>query len=337
MFKHPALQKIAVSLLCLFIVYLIGVAGYMYLEGWDFEDASFMTVITVATVGYGETHALDSAGRWFTVVLIIGGMGVILYGISNLTAFVVEGELHAIIRRTRMDNKIDKVEKHYIVCGAGRTGRHIIDEILASARTVVVIDMEISHLAATLERHPKILTIEGDASSDRTLERAGIHRASGLMAALPNDKENLFVVLTAKCMNPNLRIVAKVEEEEAKDKMKKAGADCVICPQSIGGMRMASEMVRPTVVKFLDAMLREKDAPLRVEEVSILKGSPMEGKTLEESRIAQRTGLLVVAMHRENKGFKFNPPASTRIEPGDLLVVIGEIEQVLELRKIASP
>jgi voltage-gated potassium channel len=333
---NPALKKVAVSVALLVLIYLIGVAGYIHIEGWDFEDASYMTVITLGTVGFGETHPLSTTGRWFTQGLIVVGMGTILYGISNLTAFIIEGELQALIRRSRMDKKIESLQGHYIICGAGRTGGHIVDELVASIRKVVVVERRGDHLANCVERHSGILTVEGDATLDRTLERAGIRRAAGLVAALPTDKDNLYVVITARTLNPSLRIIAKADEEEARDKLLRAGADSAVCPQAIGGMRMASEMARPTVVNFLDAMLRGKEAALRVEEVTLPDGSPLIGKTLGESHIAQKTGLLVVALRRAGQTFEFNPPAAERFLSGDILIVIGDVHHVEALRKLAG-
>ena len=236
-----------------------------------------------------------------------------------------------------MDKKIERLSGHYIICGAGRTGGHVLDELVASGRTAVVVERRGDHIRECAERHPDLLTIEGDATQDKTLERAGIHRAAGLVAALPTDKDNLYVVLTARTLNPSLRIIAKADEEEARDKMARAGADSSVCPQSIGGLRMASEMARPTVVSFLDAMLRGKEAALRVEEVTLPEESPLAGKSLGESAIAQKTGLLVVAMRRPDEEFRFNPPATVRLAAGDILIVIGDVRHVESLRKLAEP
>lgn len=335
--ENPVLRKVAISGGLLILVYLMGVTGYMSLEHWGFPDASYMTIITLGTIGYGETHELSPEGRWFTQGLILLGMGVIVYGVSNLTAFIIEGELQALIRRSRMDKKIERLSGHYIICGAGRTGGHVLDELVASGRTAVVVERRGDHIGGCTERHPGLLTLEGDATQDKTLERAGIHRAAGLVAALPTDKDNLYVVLTARTLNPSLRIIAKADEEEAREKMARAGADSVVCPQFIGGLRMASEMARPTVVNFLDAMLRGKEAALRVEEVALPEGSPLAGKSLGENQIAQKTGLLVVAMRRPGEDFQFNPPASVRLCAGDILIVIGDVRHVEMLRKVAEP
>ncbi len=339
MTDHPAHRKLIGALLCLLVVYLFGVAGYMLLERCSFSDALYMTVITVATVGYGEVVPLHKEGRIFTIFLIIGGMGATLYGLSSLTAFIVEGELRSVLRRRGMDKKIDKIEDHYILCGTGRTGMHVLNELIVAKRKVVAIDWDPDHLPQIAKGASKtVLTMEGDATKDETLERVHIERAKGLIATLPTDKDNLYVVISAKGLNPNLRIISKADDEDSRSKLIRAGANGVVLPHAIGGLRMASEMIRPTVVNFLDVMLREKNAALRVEEVMIPRNSPLLGQTLMESQIAQRTGLLVVALKDLNSpgAFRFNPPATTPLSANDVLIVIGHMDQVLALRRLAT-
>ncbi len=333
---YPALKKLVISVALLLIVYGIGVAGYMAIEGWGFEDASFMTVITVATVGFGEVHPLDTAGRWFTVALIMGGMGVILYGVSSLTALIVEGELVDYLRRSKMDKQIGKLSGHFIICGAGRVGTCIMAELLRTGHKVVVVDQDIPHLDDWRERHPDILAMQGDAASDEVLEAAGVRRAVGLLSALTEDKDNLFVVLSARALNPNLRIVARADEESAQGKLIRAGADSVVFTHVIGGMRMASEMIRPNVVSFLDLMLRERDGSLRVEEVQLAPGSPLEGKVVGEADLSARTGALLMAAGKDVQHLEFNPSKERRLEAGDLLVVMGDRAQLEALKRIAA-
>ena len=333
---YPALKKLVFSLALLLLVYGIGVAGYMVIEGWDFEDASFMTVITVATVGFGEVHRLDSAGRWFTVALIMGGMGVILYGVSSLTALVVEGELVDYLRRSKMDKQIGKLSGHFIICGAGRVGTCIMTELIKTGHKVVIVDRDMPHLEEWRERHPAVLAMQGDAASDEVLEAAGVRRAVGLLSALTADKDNLFVVLSARALNPNLRIVAKADEESAQDKLIRAGADSVVFTHVIGGMRMASQMIRPNVVNFLDVMLRERDGSLRVEEVQLAPGSPLDGKAVGEADLSARTGVLLMAAGGDAQHLEFNPSKDRRMEAGDLLVVMGDRTQIEALKKLAS-
>ncbi len=332
----PALRKVVIALLCLVLVYVIGTVGYMVMEGWDFTDASYMTIITVATVGYGEVHVLDPQGRWFTIALILGGMGTLVYGATNLTAFVVEGDLRNLLRRSQMDKRIEKLSGHIILCGAGRVGRNIAEEISRMGKDLVVVDTEPEHLAH-LEHLPCApMFVVGNATDDRVLDQAGITKASGFIAALATDSDNLYVVLSARHMNPTLRIIARVNEEEVTPKMLRAGANKAICPSHIGGLRMASELVRPDVVDFLDNMMREKDGRLRVSEAKVTESGSLAGKTLAESHIPKKTGCVVVALKRPSGEFAFNPQASERLVSGDILIVIGEVEQVNILSKLAG-
>jgi voltage-gated potassium channel len=333
---NPALKKLTTAIGLLLVVYSVGVAGYMLIEGWGFEDASFMTVITVATVGYGEVHQLDTAGRWFTVALILGGMGVILYGVSSLTAFIVEGELGDYLRRTKMEKQIGKLSGHYILCGAGRVGNSIMSELVKTGHGVVVVDQDLPHIQEWREKYPQIMIIHGDATNDAVLENAGVRRAAGLLASLREDKDNLFIVLSARALNTDLRIVARADEESSRDKLLRAGADSVVFPHLIGGMRMASQMVRPNVVNFLDTMLRERDGSLRVEEVRIVHDSPIAGKTVAEADLTERTGALLMALRDLEQRFEFNPHKDRRLEAGLVLMVMGDRVQLESLRKLAT-
>lgn len=330
------LRRLAVPLSLLAVVYVAGVAGYMILEGWDFPDASYMTVITVATVGYGETRPLDPLGRWFTTALILGGMGTILYAVSSVTAFFVEGELRTLLRRGKMDKAIARLSGHHILCGAGRVGSVILAELLRTGQKTVVVDRDMHLLEEEFQGNPGLLTVEGDATHDSVLERAGILRAKGLLAALSEDKDNLFVVLSARSMNPSLRIIARADEESTRDKLLKAGADAVVFPHTIGGLRMASEMLRPNVVTFLDQMLRWGDGSLRVEEAALGEGSSLLGRTLAEADLPGRTGVLVVALRSRGGDFLFNPPSDQRLAPGDVLIVLADQAQRRALRDVVG-
>lgn len=329
------LERLLTPFGLLVAVYLGGVAGYMALEGWNFEDASYMTVITVATVGFGETHPLSPVGRWFTIALILGGMGTMLYAVSSLTAFIVEGELAQLLRRGKMDKAIARLEGHFVICGAGRVGSVILRELRAGGYKTVVVDRDLRGLEEAFGPDHGLLAVEGDATHDAVLERAGIRRARGLLAALAEDKDNLFVVLSARSMNPALRIVARADEESTRDKLLKAGADAVVFPHTIGGLRMASEMLRPAVVTFLDQMLRWGDGSLRVEEAAVAEGSPLAGKSLSACDIPGRTGALVVALKSGDR-FLFNPPLDRTLSAGDVLVVIADRAQREALQRLVS-
>jgi voltage-gated potassium channel len=245
-------RALQLSGLLLFIL-CAGVLGYHYIEGWPLFDSLYMTVITLATVGYSETHPLSLPGRVFTMFLILGGMSIIFYALTEITTFVVEGEMTGIIRRRRMNRQINKLKNHYILCGAGRSGSHVLNELRKTGRNCVVIEKDpekVRHLMSE-----QVPVIEGEATEDHVLRTAGIERAAGLVSALPSDKDNLFVVITARGLNPSIRIVSKVEEISARDKFLRSGANTAVSANFIGGMRMASELIRPATVSFLDTML----------------------------------------------------------------------------------
>jgi voltage-gated potassium channel len=298
-------------------------------------DCLYMTVISLTTVGYGEilnVRAVPGA-RLFTMVLITGGMGILIYALSSLTAFIVEGQFTGLIRRSRMMKQIEHLQGHTIVCGGGSTGYHVAGELLKCGRRVVVVDVD----PKPLERCRAlgdVLTVEGDATEDRNLRDAGIERASGLVAALHSDKDNLFVVMSAQILNPDLRIVALAHDEAIEAKMKKAGADAVVSPYFIGGLRMASELVRPTTTQFLDTMLRAESGTIRISEIAVAGGSPFIGKSLKDLDLPRKHNLLVLAViERDRKGFLYNPPAGHMLADGQTLVVMGDVKDVNALSK----
>lgn len=317
----------------LLLVYLAGVLGYMFLYGWSFSDASFMTVITVTSVGFGEVRALDSGGRLFTSLLILAGIGFLTYGITNLTAFLVEGELGDFLRKGRMEKQISHLKGHFVVCGAGRIGCNIVREFRQLGQPVVVVDQDERALAELRETNEGTLTITGNATDDNILKKAGIQGAAGLAAALAHDADNLFVVLSVRQMCPRIRIIARVDNEESAKKMLKAGADKTVYPAHIGGQRMASELLRPTVVDFLDRMTREGNGTLRMEEAMVAPGNPLVGRTLVWAQIPARIGCIVVALRRENGEYVFNPKADTLLQARDTLIVIGEVPKMKALRE----
>lgn len=322
-------RALQLSGLLLFIL-CAGVLGYHYLEGWSLFDSLYMTVITFATVGYGETHPLTMPGRAFTIFLILGGMSIIFYALTEITTFVVEGEMTGILRRQRMNRQINKLKNHYILCGAGRSGTHVLNELRKTGRNCVVIEKDAVKVKNLLSEH--IPVIEGEATEDHVLQSAGIERAAGLVTALPSDKDNLFVVITARELNPSLRIVSKVEEISAREKFLRSGADTAVSANFIGGMRMASELIRPTTVSFLDTMLYGTPS-LRVEEVAVKPLCRYIGLPLAKCEPLRASGVILVSLKHDAKpGFRFNPPAETHLSSGDTLIIIGDRAQVEQLR-----
>ncbi len=313
-----------------------GTAGYRVVEGWPFFDSLYMTVITLATVGYGETHPLTQGGRIFTIFLILGGIGVMTYAFTAITSIVVEGELSDVLRRRRMENEIKKLSGHYIICGAGHAGGVIAAELHKTGRAFVVIDRSREALERLSEKLGgfSLLGVDGDATEDETLKRAGVERAAGVFAVLATDQDNAFVALTAKGLSPRVRIVSSQKELGVREKLFRSGADHVVNPQFIGGLRMASEMIRPAAVGFLDSMIRERGSVVRFEEVSVPEGSPYVGKPVEAVKGSQGKAPLLVAVWEPGADkYEINPEPSRPLKAGEKLVLIGEVGQLSSLRK----
>lgn len=327
-------------LILLAAVCCIGILGYMVIEGWAFLDSVFMTIITLTTVGFGEVRPLSPPGRVFTIFLLFIGVGVLLYGVSSLTAFIVEGDLRDILRKRKrsrkMKERIAALKDHYIICGAGEIGTHVINEFIRMKKPFVVIERDHEVIQKLLERE-YIPFVEGLADEDDVLRRAGIEHASGLISALPEDKDNLFTIVTARTLHPTLRIVTKAIKENSVSKLKRAGASSVISTQALGGMRIASEMLRPAVVSFLDSIMQEHELTLRIEEATVDSNSSMIGKTLAQSQITQKTGLAVIAVKDGEHGkYVHNPGANYTLCANDVLFVVGDITQIEKLREMMS-
>ena len=350
------LRRLWVSLRALLAVVFFGSIGYftigqLYYHGvltpqlqqpWNPVDCVYMTVITVSTIGYGETLPLNPGTtledflfvRVYTVSVILVAMLIVGYSVSSATAFLVEGDLKRIVSRRRALKEIGKLRDHFIVCGAGVHGTVILEELIATHKQAVVIDSREDQLEQ--HRHHKDLTLLlGDATTMDTLREAGIEHARGLAAALPNDKDNVFLILTARQLNPNLRIVSLSSAANRSDTLRMAGADAVVASSFIGGLRLASELFRPAVVTFLDYMLRGDTAsPVRFAEIQV--GPGWAGKTVGALELHQKAGLPVLAIKpADSQDFVFNPPDSHLLRQGDALVTMGESKRIEKLRKLA--
>ncbi|MDE2040433.1 MAG: NAD-binding protein [Elusimicrobia bacterium] len=328
-------RRIATLLGVILAVLAGGAAGYHFLEGWPWLDAVYMTVITLGTVGYEETHPLSSGGRVFTMLLILGGIALMTYAFSTITAIIVEGELAGALKRRRMQKEIGRLSGHYIVCGSGHAAGVIGSELLHTRREFVVIDVDQEALRRFSERlgAGRYFTVEGDAAADETLRAAGVARAAGIFAVLPRDQDNAFVALSAKGLNPGIRVVSAQKELGVREQLLRSGADRVVNPEYIGGLRMVSEMIRPATVGFLDAMIRERGQTVRFEEVGVPSGSPFVGRPLEALRAAAAGPLLVALQPAGSGSYEINPPSSRPIAAGDALVLLGEIGQLEALRR----
>lgn len=325
--------KVFEATLLLIAVSAMGTLGYYTIEDWGLFDSFYMTVITLATVGYGETHDLSMTGRLFTVFLIIVSLGVVGYGVSNLAAFVVEGEFQRMIQDRKMDKRISKMKDHIILCGAGHNGKCVAGEFYKTQTPFVIIEKNPEYLKAVFEIGD-IPFIEGDATQDSVLQLAGIDRAKGLVTSLSDDKDNTFVVLSARSLNPKLKIIARNIEVENAEKLRKAGADEVISPNSIGGLRMASTMIRPSVVQFLDEMLKDKSNTIRFDEVKANDIASFIGLSVKEANISNKTGLLILAVMHEDGAYDFNPDSDMIFAKNDILLVMGSRDQIDRLKNI---
>lgn len=321
---------------------LLSGSGYHVIGAgqWSWLDCFYMAAITLSTVGFGETlpgmDAHNGARAW-TLVVIFVGSGSLLYFVSMLTAVVVEGDLRGTLRFRRMQGRIDTLEGHIILCGGGRTGAHIARELVTTGVPFVMIEHDEEVTGALLgELGERFVYIQGDASDDQVLRDAGIERARGLVAALPDDRDNLFVTISARTLNERVRIIAKCIGPGTDAKLRRAGANSVVSPYFIGAMRMASEMVRPAVVKFLDRMLRDEDKALRIEEVPIPVGSPLDGVTLATSELRQRHEVLVLAVQDAHGVYTYNPEANHLLVAGDTLVVLARSSPLNEMRSFTE-
>ncbi|MFC1829746.1 potassium channel family protein [Thermodesulfobacteriota bacterium] len=331
-------QRLYYVLVTIFFVVIVGSTGYYILFGGKprFMDCLYMTVISLTSVGYGEV--LDITGNIpaeiFTMVLITFGMGVILYGISTLTALIIEGELSGILRRNKMEKLIKKLDNHYIICGGGETGHHVLDELFKNREDVVLVEQDEENIERCVATIEDLLYVQGDATDDEVLITAGIERAAGILIILPSDKDNLYVTMTARMLNKKVRIISRMIDQKLALKLKTAGANSVVAPNFIGGLRMASEMIRPTVVDFLDSMLRSTQAELRINQIVVTTNSNVAGKTLMECGLKDKYGLLVLGSKLPAKEIEFNPSATQILKPGLTLIVMGEVSKIAEAKKV---
>ena len=324
----------------MYFAVLLGIAtvGFHWIEGWPWFDAFYMSVTTVSSVGFMEVHPLTPTGRYFTMFII--ALGVTGLGIwwALTTALIVELDLGGALRRRKKMKRIESLDGHYIVCGAGRVGRMVIREIERNGLPLIIVERDRERATALEDTDPTRMVICGDSTKERVLLEAGIRHAHGLAACLADDADNLLVCLTARDMNPGVSTVARAYDEESMDRLRRAGADHVISPTLTGGIRMATTLLHPHVVSFLDSAIMGPDLDLRLQEAVIPQGSPLVGLSLGEARIPQKTGLVVIALQRGGPGgtLIYNPGPDTRLETGDVMLVLGRQGQVEQLRSYAE-
>ena len=324
------LQRLLWGICALVLIVIIGVIGYEVIEGWTFLDALYMTVITITTVGFTEVHPLSYAGRIFTIFLIIGGVGGALYILTTVGQYILEGQFGITMGRRRMKAKIAKLKEHFILCGYGRVGQEIAHVFSEERAPFVIIDNNEQQVAKA--EGAGYLCLFADATSDEALKEAGIERARGLVSAVGNDTANTYITLSARGLRPDLFIAARCSSSEAESKLRRAGADRVISPYSIGGHRMAMLALRPAVVDFIDTVTYRPGRELQLENVDVASSSPLVGMTMEQIRGQFET--TVLAMRKKSGKLLANPPGEEIIEDGDRLIVIGTKKRLAALESI---
>jgi voltage-gated potassium channel len=335
--KYQHLRKeLITGILSLFGVASIGTLWYRLVEGWPWSDALYMTVITLATVGYSETHPLGDRGRLFTIALIVMGIITIGYIVNRFTEALIQGYFQEGILLRQRRHLIDSLTDHYILCGFGRTGHQIGLDFAAEGISFVVVDSQIEQVEAA--QGLGYIALQGNATLDETLFKVGIERATCLVAALPSDAENLYTILSAKTLNPQIRAIARASSEEAVQKMQRAGADAVVSPYITGGRRMAAAALRPEVLDFMDGILTGTDRSFYLEEFLLdPQASPMVGQTLRDARLRSQSGALVLAIRRADGNLIGGPTGDTLLLTGDTLICMGTAEQLRQLNRILSP
>jgi len=316
-------------------VLVAGAAGYSIIEGWSFFDSLYMMVITVATVGFKEVADLSPAGKLYTIAVILVGVGVVGFTLSNLTAFLVGGQIQEMLKAGKRQKMLSKMKNHYIVCGAGRMGYEAVRELSHETRRIVVIENNPETLAKLEQEN--IITMRGDATEDDTLRNAGVEHAQGLLAALPEDADNVYVTLSARGLNPKLLIIARGTDSSSERKLLKAGANRVILPYQIGGRRMATILLRPEIDDFLELVMGKDELSLKIEIITIDEKSKLVDSTLKESNVRHVTGgAMVMGMIPTNGDMIPNPSGDQKFSAGDQLIVIGKLDQLEKLKQLAS-
>ena len=317
------------------LLVILGTAGYMVIEEWTVLDSLYMTVITLSTIGYGEVNPVSPQGRIFTLVLIVMGVGFFLYVIGNVVQFLVEGRIRLVLGRHKLDKQISQLNNHYIVCGYGRMGRAFCRYLIQKNLDFLVIEKNEERIPIMNTDH--VLYVTGEATVEENLLKAGIKRASNLIAALGSDADNVFLVLLAKGLNPNVYVVARASQNASKRPLDTAGADVVVSPFDIGARRMAHAILRPGVIRFLEHAFADESTDIHIEEIPVAASSKLVDVTLQESGIRQRFDLIILSIIKEDGNMLFNPSAGTTIGAGQKVIAVGAHESLIQLEKILNP
>jgi len=311
---------------------LLGTVGFHLIEGWTLADSLYVTVQTLTTVGYGDLPPHTAPGRAFAVVIMLIGVGGVALAASIIVQSVVQSELMSTFGQRRLSKRMSKLRQHYIICGSGRVGSHLVRDLLQANVPFVLIENDQQRAAEFSQRGVNVLV--ADATLEESLREVGVQHARGLAACLPNDADNVYVVLTARDLNPNLRIVARAAEEQAEAKLIRAGANHVVAPTIIGGHRMAVALIKPAVSEFMDS-ITANELGLGFEQVEVDAASSLVGQELRLTPIRSELDVVIVSIRRQSGEVFFNPSAQTVIETGDILVAIGRVETLAGLNQLA--
>lgn len=326
---------LVVGILLFVLMLLAGTIGYTLIEGWPVMDALYMTVITLATVGYGEVQKVSPGGRIFTMVLIILGVGFVFYLVGSVMQFMMEGRIREILGRRKLEKEIQGQKDHYIICGYGRVGTSVCDLLKSKPLGIVVLERDPERIARLNDRN--ILHVPGEATDEENLTEAGVVKARGLVAALRTDSDNVYVTLTARQLNPNLFIIARAGDEKSENKLLAAGANKVVFPYRMGAHRIAQTILRPTVTDFLELTLMDKDRNIQMEEMLVHSSSRLTDVALQDSGIRKDLDLIIVAIRRPGGDMMFNPSSQTKLHGGDTVVAIGEKQNLERLESVLNP
>ena len=325
-----------ISALVLFFIIAFGAAGYMVIEGWGLIDSIYMAIITITTVGFGEVHNISEVGRLYTIVLIFIGGGFFVYGAGLVVQFFVEGSIKQILVRRRLEKRISKIKDHYIICGYGRIGKVLFQNLKDNGSLKIVVVENNPELVENMEED-KILYISGDATNESVLLKAGIKKAKVIVAALATDAFNVFLVLTARQLNPDIFIFARTSCKESEPKLRTAGAHIVESPYEIGAMSMAQRILRPTVTSFLELAFASGNKDIQMEEIPVNSNSELVDIKLKNSEIRQRFNLILIAIKKEDGTMMFNPSHESTFKTGDTVIAAGNYENLIRFGKVLNP
>lgn len=328
-----SLQHLTTSLILLSLTVVLGLIGYQIIEGWSFSDSFYMTIITLSTVGFGEIHNLSGDGRLFTAFLIFFAVVLMAYFTASMARILLEGELLSLLGRRKMETKIKQLENHYIICGFGRIGKLICEELHNAGKSFIVIENDVAEIQRNLEKSD-ILFIQDDATNDEALILAGIKKAKSIVTAVRSDAENVFITLTARELNPSIYILSRASDSSAERKLKIAGASKVVSPYTLGGKRMVSALLRPNVTDFLETTTNFSREALQIEEISVEAKSPFLSKTLRDANLREKFEVIIVAVKTVDGEMIFNPGPDQLISLGEILIVLGRHKDLIRMGKV---